>query len=167
MGHQDAVKILLWFGESIGFWIQTGAFLLSALAAVWVVHHNGAMAKRRATIDHIIHQKSNQALLDAIHIVYKLHEDKAQFTNFLSHPDSDECKAILKLLNNHEFIALGIRRNAFEERIYKELQFSNFMKVYNSAAGIIGEIRKAAPMAFQEFEWLIKRWEKNPLKKHT
>lgn len=60
MEHQESVKILLWFGESIGFWIQTGAFLLSAFAAVWVVHHNGAMTKKRATIDHIIHQKSDK-----------------------------------------------------------------------------------------------------------
>lgn len=142
---------------------------MSALAAVWVVHHNGVMAKKRATVDHIIHQKSDKDLLEAIRLVYELHDKSDQFSDYLKNPTSVECKAILKVLNNHEFIALGIRRKAFEERIYKELQYSNFVKVYNSAAGIIAELRncKNTPTIFQEFEWLIKRWQKKPLQKHT
>ena len=167
MDLTDATKIV-WLGESIGFWIQTGAFLLSALAAVWVIRHNGVMARRRSTIDHIIHQKSDKDLLDAIQIVYGLHDNKIPFSNYLSNLDSVECKAILKVLNNHEFVALGIRRRAFEECIYKELQYSNFVKVYNSAAGIVAELRKSrdTQTLFQEFEWLIKRWKKSPLKVH-
>ncbi len=169
MDAQEPVKIILWFGESIGFWIQTGAVFLSAVAAIFVIHHNGVLARRRSTIDHIIHQKSNEAILNAIHIVYRLHDDNVQFSQYLDKQDSDEFKAILKVLNNHEFIAVGIRRKAFEERIYKELQYSNFVKVYNSAAGIIAEIRKKqnSHTLFQEFEWLIKRWEKCPLKRRT
>ena len=168
MDNNESIKVILWLGESAGFWIQTLAIFLSALAAIYIIYHNGLMAKKRATIDHIIHQKSNPELLKSIRTVYKLHEGNVQFSSFLSADDSDEYKAIFNVLNNHEFIALGIRRKAFEENIYKELQYSNFVKVYKSSAGIIADLRKqtSTDTLFQEFEWLIRRWEAKPLKRH-
>lgn len=42
------------FGETLGFWVQTGAIVLSAIGAIAVIWHNGKTAKRRATIDLII-----------------------------------------------------------------------------------------------------------------
>lgn len=164
----DCHETAKYFGETIGFWIQTGAFVLSAIAAITIMYHNEKMAKRRATIDHIIFQKSNKELLTAIHSVYQLHENKTQLSSFIGKSETDEFKAILSVLNNHEFVALGIRRKAFEEAIYKELQYSNFLKVHQSSAGFIAELRKnsGTQTLFQEFEWLIKRWEKCPLKKH-
>jgi len=64
----EAAQIL---GESIGFWIQTGAVFLSAIAAVYIIYHNGKLAKKRALIDLIIQQKSDEKLMDAIHEVYR------------------------------------------------------------------------------------------------
>ncbi|MGZ8256401.1 MAG: DUF4760 domain-containing protein [Gallionella sp.] len=169
MDCHEAIKIALWMGESMGFWIQTGAVFLSAIAAIFVIYHNGVMARRRATVDHIIHQKSDDGLLSSIRLVYQLYEEKTRLSDFLESPESSEYQAILKVLNNHEFIALGIRRAAFEEKIYKELQYSNFVKVYEASAGIVAELRRSknTQTLFQEFEWLIKRWKKSPLIKHT
>lgn len=163
------IKSLGWLGETWGFWIQTGAFVLSALAGVAVIYYNGKQGRLRATIDLIIHQKSDKALLACVDQVYKLSGSKVQFSNYASDHDSEEFKCILKVLNNHEFIALGIRQKTFDENIYKKMQYSNVMKVWRSSAGIIGEIRNSQGIQtlFQEFEWLAKRWEKNPLKKTT
>ncbi|GHT89783.1 hypothetical protein AGMMS49545_01020 [Betaproteobacteria bacterium] len=126
------------------------------------------MSRRRATVDHIIHQKTDRELLDAIQLVYKMHDDNEVFSKYHDQKETPEYKAILLVLNNHEFIALGIRRRAFAETIYKELQCSNFLKVWNSSAGIVEELRKSSgrETLFQEFEWLAKRWKENPLKKH-
>ena len=49
-GIDQAVKTVGWFGESWGFWIQTGAVFLSAIAAVAVIYYNGKQARLRALI---------------------------------------------------------------------------------------------------------------------
>ncbi|WP_180297576.1 hypothetical protein [Snodgrassella alvi] len=41
-------------GESYGFWVQTGAVILSAITAVYVIYLNGKRERRRTTIDLII-----------------------------------------------------------------------------------------------------------------
>jgi len=58
---QEPIRLL---GESIGFWIQTVAFVISALSAALIILHNGVTARRRATVDHIAHQKFVAALLN-------------------------------------------------------------------------------------------------------
>jgi len=140
---------------------------LSALAGVAVIYYNGKQGRLRATIDLIMHQKSDKELLDSINQVYDLSLQKVHFSKYTNEHNSPEFKCILKVLNNHEFIAGGIRQGTFDEEIYKKMQYSNVMKVWGSSAGIIGEIRNSQGIQtlFQEFEWLAKRWEKNPLKK--
>lgn len=63
MECHEVVKSIGWLGETWGFWLQTGAFLLSAFAGVFIIYHNGKLAKIRALIDLIIHQKSDKELL--------------------------------------------------------------------------------------------------------
>ena len=164
----EATRIL---GETLGFWAQTAAFFFSAVGAVGVIYHNGVVARKRATIDHIIHQKSDKDYLAAIHCVYELHEQKTPLVSYCAKQEgnSDMEKhrsCILAVLNNHEFIALGIRKKAFDEKIYKDLQYSNFLKVWDSCQGFIAELRRtrAKDTLFQEFEWLATRWKNNPLK---
>ena len=158
---QDAAKFL---GESIGFWIQTGAVFLSALAAIYIIYHNGKLAKRRALIDLIIQQKSDEKLIEATREVYALSKAGNHISQLV---DSEKEPTILRVLNNQEFIAVGIRTGAFDEGVYKEIQCSNVLKLWTATSGFIQEIRKidGKNTLFQDFENLAKRWEKNPIKK--
>jgi hypothetical protein len=158
---QDAAQFL---GESIGFWIQTGAVFLSAVAAIYIIYHNGKLAKRRALIDLIIQQKSDEKLIEATREVYALSKAGNHISQLV---DSDKEPTILRVLNNQEFIAVGIRKGAFDESVYKEIQCSNVLKLWTATSGFIQEIRKidGKNTIFQDFEHLAKRWEKNPIKK--
>lgn len=73
MDAQQAVKAIGWLGETWGFWIQTGAFFLSALGAIAVIYYNGKQARLRALIDHIVHQKTDKELVEATRPVNALH----------------------------------------------------------------------------------------------
>lgn len=159
-------EVTLYLGESIGFWIQTAAIFLSAIGAIGVIRYNAFNARRRATIDHIIHQKANKDLVSAISEVYKLRNENVSLSQFSKDTPCTQRDAIIAVLNNQEFIALGIRRGAFEEKIYKELQFSDFKKLHSASSGFVAEIRnsKSNPKIYQEFDWLIDRWNKHPLK---
>lgn len=158
---QDAAQFL---GESIGFWIQTGAVFLSAVAAIYIIYHNGKLAKRRALIDLIIQQKSDEKLIEATREVYALSKAGNHISQLV---DSEKEPTILRVLNNQEFIAVGIRTGAFDEDVYKEIQCSNVLKLWTATSGFIQEVRKidGKNTLFQDFERLAKRWEKNPIKK--
>lgn len=162
----EITKCAWWLGESKGFWIQTGAFFLSAIAAVLVIWHNGKVAKKRALIDLIIQQKSDESLIQATQRVYEL-QDSCSHLSSLVGEDSQDRRIILKVLNNQEFIAVGIRMHAFDETVYKQLQYSNVVKLWNATSGFIHELRKidGKKTVFQDFETLAKKWEKSPIKK--
>lgn len=156
------------FGDTLlGFWIQTGAFIISAVGAVSVIWYNGLVARQRATVDLVLHQKSDKDLIAALSIVYEMNREEEKFTDHLPNLQSDKGKAIRLVLNSHEFVALGIRRKAFDEKLYKEMQCSNFLKVWMACRGLVYEIRKqeAKETIFQEIEWLAGRWSESPVEK--
>lgn len=167
MEPQHIVKTIGWLGETWGFWIQTGAFLLSAIAAVAVIYFNGRQSRKRATIDLILNQKNNSELRQSTRKVWDLEKENGTFAALARDTSSEDCICVLRVLNSHDFVALGIRKKAFDENIYKMSQYSNFMKIWNASDGFIREIRtiEKKPTLFQEIEWLANRWEKGPIHK--
>jgi hypothetical protein len=149
--------------------ITAGAILLSGVIAGIAIHHNLSTARRRATIDVVMHEKgTNIALLNARDIVLELHEKKVDCTQFAS-PDqisSKEAVAIRAVLNFREFVAAGIREKAFDEQMYKRVQYSVIVRDWDSFEGFIRELRKTRnrPTLFQEFQLLAERWRAKPLK---
>nr|DAO38218.1 MAG TPA: protein of unknown function (DUF4760) [Caudoviricetes sp.] len=163
---QDAIKI---FGETIGFWVQTGAFVLSALGAVGVIWHNGKAAKRRATIDLIISEQRDIEYNQKYASVSKLINSELSLVDFAKYLDEpgEDCRNVLFVLNRLEFIAQGIRVGAFEEKIFKDLKCTNFLKLWRAVNPLISEIRRKKEVYtyFQEIEWLAVRWERNKIEK--
>lgn len=137
------------------------------MAAVAVIYYNGRTAKRRATVDVVVHQKNDKELNEALSIVLRYHRENKSLTPFIENFSSPEGKAIRLVLNNHEFICLGIRRGAFEERMIKFMQHYNYMRTWEACCAVVHEIRRIEKRdtIFQEFEWLAERWKRKPLKK--
>ena len=80
--------------------------------------------------------------------------------------DSKEYRAIILVLNAYEFAATGVREGAFDEMTFKRLRCGIVLRDWNALCGFVLEFRrkKAIPTIFQEFEWLARRWQANPLK---
>jgi hypothetical protein len=167
MDGQQIAKTVGWLGETWGFWIQTGAFLISAVAGVAVIYYNGKQGRSKALIDLIVEQKTNKDLIDATKLVYKLGREGNHFSEYAPESKSGvERDAILMVLNNQEFIAVGIRTGAFDEEIYKQIQCSNLLKVWRLSAGFVAELRKISgnDTIFQDVETLADRWKKDPIR---
>lgn len=166
METQQIAKMVGWLGETWGFWIQTGAFLLSAIGGVAVIYYNGRQARTRALIDMLMQHKSDKDLIEATRHVYALQSNGGRLSHHVD-KDSDERKDILKVLNTQEFIAVGVRMRAFDEKVYKQMQCSNVLRLWSASKGFIHELREAdqRPTIFQDFERLACRWEKKPIKK--
>ncbi len=155
-----------WLGESWGFWMQTAAFSLSAIAAVAVIYYNGKQSRVRTLIDILMHQKSDKDLIEATRRVNALRVNGEKLSKHVD-VDSDVRKDILMVLNNQEFLAVGVRLGYFDENVYKQSQCSNVLRLWGACQGFIYELRQGdkKPTLFQDFEELAKRWESNPLKK--
>ena len=161
------------FTTQYGPLLQTGAILISAAAAVYLIIHNGKLSRKRALIDLIIQQKNNENLVKDTQLVFSLAEENDNTLSKFACLQKDSTEsfvrnrtAILNVLNNLEFIAVGIRLGAFDEKVYKQLQCSNLLKIWNATAGFIHELRRVSGRntVFQDIEHLAHKWEKSPIK---
>ncbi|MBU0592426.1 MAG: DUF4760 domain-containing protein [Gammaproteobacteria bacterium] len=163
----ETVDVIRYLGETTGFWIQTGAFVFSALGAIAIIYNNSHQAKKRATIDLVLHESSNQFLIDAKKEVSKYHDTEVNFTELSCGQNcaKPENGFIQSVLNNYEFIASGIKEGAFDEEIYKRMKRSVVIRDWKAFSGYIAELRRAKQRdkLYIEFEWLAKRWEKNEI----
>lgn len=165
---QEPIKFL---GETLGLWIQTGAFVLSAFYAARQVRmlrvqtdKNEALARQRATVDMVLHEQQDEALTAARKVYASLRDQQANLTQYACKPSTDhpdENAAILAILNNYEFIATGIREGAFDEQIYKRMKRSLVVRDWKDLSGYALEKRKSTQREklFVEFEWLAQKWE--------
>lgn len=166
MEGQEIAQTVRWLGETRGYWVQTVAFLISAIAAVLVIYYNGRQARVRALIDLIVQQKMDAELIEATRRVLALKQNGSRLTEHLAE-DSQTRKDILRVLNNQEFIAVGIRMKAFDEKVYKQMQCTNVIRLWDVSRGFIHEIRGVdeRETLFQDFERLACRWQERPIKK--
>ena len=151
--------------------VTAGAILISAGVAVCALVYNTKLLRKRATIDLVMHQRGDPIYNKAKRKFLELHENTAQFSKFAlkEHYGSEENDAILVVLNSHEFVAMGVREGAFDEKTYKRLRWSSLVRDWNALETYVAEFRKSRerPTLFQEFELLAKRWKKDPLKKEV
>lgn len=165
--HESA-ETALWLGETIGFWVQTGAVILSAGAAIAIIFNNSHQAKKRATIDLVLHETDNDNLVKSKHEVAVSHEANVDFTRLSSKENSDDDlnAHILMVLNNHEFVATGIKEGAFDEEIYKRMKRSIVLRDWDALRPYIMEKRRQLQRdkLFVELEWLANRWKNSEIK---
>lgn len=131
--------------------------------------------KNMSTVDLILRQRFNDDLNHAIEIVsdlVKKTEKEDEFPSLLKYFNKDdypeERKAILTLLNFREFVAVGINTGIINEEIYRRSYNNIMLRDWNYLQNTIYAIRtskKGQSTNFQDFEMLVDRWKKKPLKK--
>lgn len=161
----------LFLGETIGFWIQTSAIVLSALFAGQQLRslrkqntNNDLQWKQRATIDAVMSDRKDVGLIQSRRLFAKMKSEDENFDALGSNPlldNEDKNHAILDILNNYEFMAAGIQEGAFDEEIYKRMKRSLIVKDWETLEIYIKALRKREkrPKLFCEFEWLAKKWK--------
>lgn len=175
---------LWWLGETKGFWVQTGAFLVSAVAAGITIFYNAQQvrllrkqnssaeqaARSRATVDVVLHQKCDAELQAARKKFAELHDAGGGFTKYACGKLTDfevENRAILDVLDGYEFVAAGIRTGAFDEAIYKRMKRSLVIRDWKTLQPYVLELRNTTKrdQLYVELEWLATKWDKEGLAK--
>ncbi|MCB5161537.1 DUF4760 domain-containing protein [Marinomonas algarum] len=150
--------------------VDTLILAVTTIAALYSVRRNTTINCRRATVDLVLHQKNDSDLKAANLVVNPLLRDEnISITKYSdkTHIGSEERTAILFVLNNYEFIATGIREKAFDFNLFKRMRCGTVLRDWEEFQPFIYELRKINkhPTMYQEFEWLAKKLEDNPLKK--
>lgn len=150
---------------------STVVLSVSALIAIWAIHRNQVVNRRRATVDFVMRERDSKKLWAARDVVSGLLENgELESYATTEHLKSDEGKAILELLNHREFIASGIRENALDFKLYHRMQRGIVVKEWGQLKGFVANIRKndqRGNTLFQEFEWLADKFKNKPLKKNN
>lgn len=163
MAVTETAEVVRVLGETMGFWIQTGAFVFSAFGAIAIIYNNSHQAKKRATIDLALHEYDNEQIREAKKQLRKFQDDAVNITELAcgNHHSKPENDYIQTLLNHYEFIAAGIKEGAFDEEIYKRMKRSIIIHHWHALSAYIAERRRVLErdQLYMEFEWLAKRWE--------
>ena len=162
---------ITFLGQSLGYWLQTVAFVSSAIFAGWQIKalrkqniSHDTQWRQRATIDAVMADRKDDNLIRSRRVYAKMKQEKKDFDALGSAPllDNEEANhAILDILNNYEFMASGIKEGAFDEEIYKRMKGSLIIVDWQHLHIYVYALRKREnrPKLFIEFEWLTKKWD--------
>ncbi|AOR77198.1 hypothetical protein BES08_10885 [Novosphingobium resinovorum] len=138
---------------------------MSAIAAFAVINDNRALAKRRGTMDLILHQESDRELVDARTEFNKI---KAGDVRPSTYGKSDrindkEAQYIRRVLNVHELTAVAIQQGVIDECVYRTWFNTTYIKDYEAMKDYIVQARitYGNPCAFSEFEATAIRWKED------
>lgn len=160
-----------WISEFIG-WFNAPrlqailTFVGISIATISVVSVK-ATAKKKQTAEYLMELRSDARLEKCIQRLRQL--DGCENTNMLTlglenKADDKDAQDLRYLLNHFERLSVGIQEKIYDEKMVKKSQYSTFVKTYERSQQFIRGVRKTSPTAYQEFEWLSLRWQKNPLK---
>jgi Domain of unknown function (DUF4760) len=127
------------------------------------VFNNRAIARKRATLDLILHIESDGDLLKARNdfITLKKGHERSNVWGTEDKSDTDQAKTARTVLNINELVAVSIREKVIDEKVFRRWFNRAFISDYQSMTGYIEEVRKYKknPAIFKELEEISKKWE--------
>lgn len=169
MPEMPSVASSFLWGESAGFWFQTSVFILSAVIAVWTLTKNERQARRRATIDLVLHEMRDDVFRGYREKFAVMRDSGENFTllaskkfNEMEDDEKGKREAIIALLSHYEFIATGVFEGALDENIYKRMKCSLIVKDWETLKVYVTALRasESRPKLFVELEALAYKWGK-------
>lgn len=156
------------WGESYGFWCQTGMLALAAIFAWVAIVSARRIERKKASIELIFDAKSDDELTKALRLIASLHQADTSMSSFAKKAkiDSEESKSIRYALNHFESVGVGICHGIFDDKTFKSSQYTTVTRLYDRTKSYIDTIRKepgGSITNFQEFECLAVRWKQKPL----
>lgn len=134
---------------------------IASLIAIWGVISQRALARRRATIDHISGLINDHDYIKARQKFVDIANSETGLLPYaeLENDDADNNAAVQLILNNYELMAIGIQRGILDFKVMKRYARGTILKHWDVAAPFIIRLRIVAnnQRVYQQFETL-KNW---------
>jgi hypothetical protein len=139
-----------WFTLLVGF--------VAASIAVWGILTQRAIARRRATFDHISKTEADADFIQARRTFIELAKQKDGLSPWSSEDceKTAEVQAIKLILNDFELIAIGVQRGIIDFEFYKRWHRSGVLRHWAYAKPFVEGLRRRTSNSalFHEFEQL-------------
>jgi len=153
-----------------GLWIQTGAIVVSAIGIIVTIIWLKKIACRRATLDIVLTEQTDQATIDKRTEFVRL-RDAGHLSKWAdpANTHSDESAILRAILNRYELVAIGIKQGIIDEKSYKHWCRTTLVKDWIACKALVMQLRQNASVHtyYCEFEDLAKRWANRDEKNHT
>ncbi len=148
--------------QTYGPVLTGGAVIVSAIVGLGVLFTNRGIARRRATLDLILHIESDGELIEARNKFTEIKKSTIRSSTYGKEEQraSPEAEHIRTVLNINELVAVSIQEGVIDEKVFRRWFNSAFIDDYKSMTGYIEETRKwRNAHVFKELEGLATRWE--------
>jgi hypothetical protein len=158
-----AIKMSVDWG-SFPQWITAIIALAAGLIALYSIHTQRDIARKRAAVDVFVKTEMDQQMIVAFDSFHKGLEEMGKFESVEEFRDRqrDHYLAIRKYLNVHELIAVGIRKEVLDEEVCYHYWCDTLTNGYQDAKRVIDYLRTRPrnKYTYADFEALNVRWLK-------
>jgi hypothetical protein len=155
------------WGESYGYWFQSGVLVAAAVLAYMAIRTSRAVERRKAATASLQSGSKDAELVRAVCRIAALHDGETKIGPLAKKEnlDADDAKLIRYALNHYEHISVAILYGIYDEAIYKASSFTTIVKLYERTKPFIEEARTftGSVTTYQELERLACRWKNKPL----
>lgn len=158
-------SVFTFWGGNLSFWFQTAVFVITGATAILTLWRNERQAKKRATIDLVLMETQDSNFREIKEKFGQYRKDKVNFTKLAceeltDNPEQNE--VILSILNHYEFIASGVFERALDEKIYKRMKKSIFVRDWKALEPYVMELRRkeGRKRIYIETQKLAEKWDK-------
>jgi len=138
-----------------GLWIQSVALIVTAVGIIITIIWSKRIACRRATLDLLLLQQTDQGTINSRTEFTKL-RDEGHLSKW-AEPDNTHSKhatTLRAILNKYELIAIGLQQGILDEKFYKKWHRTTLVKDWIECKPFVMQIRQNSkvPTFFCEFE---------------
>ncbi|UUE36544.1 DUF4760 domain-containing protein [Pectobacterium aroidearum] len=149
---------------------------LGVVVAIFAIIYNVLTAKKTQTANFLFESRQDSQYTESLHELKQAHRSNKSFRTYvfpcdgtkITEEDLAARRKFQYILNFYERVAVSIREGIYNEEMIKRTSFTTAIETYDIAEPLIKAIRESisSETAYQEFEWLVKRWKAKPLKKN-
>jgi hypothetical protein len=143
------------------FIVQSASVGISAIGVISTIIWNRVVARRRATLDLLLADQTNEHLLE----IRRKYLQSVKDNKLLEYSTRDQWFSVdatpyVSTLNRYELIAVGINEGALDERIYKRFWRTTFVNDWLRCRDAVRLQRSnfKNDKMFIEFESVARRW---------
>jgi hypothetical protein len=142
---------------------------VAAVIAIWGVQTQRAIARRRATLDHISRGELDEDLIKAHNLFIKLAKTDGGLAKWAdeTHQATDQVQAIKTVCNDQELISIGIHCGIIDFRLYVLWNRSGVLRRWQYAEPFVKALRDRTnnQTLYHEFEQMADWMKKEPMPK--
>lgn len=149
------------------------SFVVSAIIALRALRNTRSVARQKATLDLIEKRESTEHYRAISRIFFDL-QSGSGFMHLVDPTPDDKPlrKAVFDYLNHYEIIAIGIRQDILDERIYRAWMEGAFVRDWNAAAEFIQRQRwkhadgrwRYRASVYENYQHVACRWSKDAVR---